>query len=85
MEATRYGPRLSALVGLLGSAFRLSFRKTQTLLDQLLGVQISRGAMAIKRPWILPVNSRWFTSMKLVPPPVMRMEAILIANAAGKG
>jgi len=38
VEATRYGPKLSALVGLLGSAFPLSFSKTQTLLDQLLGV-----------------------------------------------
>jgi transposase len=33
-------------VGLLGSAFPLSFSKTQALLDQLLGVEISRGAIA---------------------------------------
>jgi len=46
VELSRYGPRLSALVGLLGSAFPLSFSKTQTLLDQLLGVEISRGAIA---------------------------------------
>ena len=46
VEASRYGPRLSALVGLLGSAFPLSFSKTQALLDQLLGVEISRGAIA---------------------------------------
>jgi len=38
VEASRYGPRLSALVGLLGSAFPLSCSKTQALLDQLLGV-----------------------------------------------
>jgi hypothetical protein len=43
LEATRYGPRLSALVGLLGSAFPLSFSKTQALLDQLLGVEYSCG------------------------------------------
>jgi len=49
VEATRYGPRLSALVGLLGSAFPLSFRNTQALLDQLLGVEISRGAIAAIR------------------------------------
>jgi transposase len=49
LEATRYGPRLSALVGLLGSAFPLSFSKTQALLDQLLGVEISRGAIAAIR------------------------------------
>lgn len=49
VEASRYGPRLSALVGLLGSAFPMSFSKTQALLDQLLGVQISRGAMATIR------------------------------------
>jgi transposase len=49
VEATRYGPRLSALVGLLGSAFPLSFSKTQALLDQLLGVEISRGTIAIIR------------------------------------
>jgi transposase len=38
VEPTRYGPRLSALVGLLGSAFPLSFGKTQALLNQLLAV-----------------------------------------------
>ena len=31
---------------LLGSAFPLSFRKTQALLDELLGVEISRGTIA---------------------------------------
>ena len=41
MGATRYEPKLSALVGLLGSAFPLSFSKTQALHDQLLGVQYS--------------------------------------------
>ena len=46
VEASHYGPRLSALVGLLGSAFPLSFSKTQTLLQQLVGVELSRGAIA---------------------------------------
>jgi hypothetical protein len=46
LEATRYGHRLSALVSLLGSAFPLSFSNTQALLDQLLGVEISIGAIA---------------------------------------
>ena len=45
-EASRYGPRLSALVGLLGSTFPLSFSKTQVLINQLLGVEMSRGAIA---------------------------------------
>jgi len=49
VEPSRYGPRLSALVGLLGSAFPLSFGRTQALLDQLLGVAISRGAIATIR------------------------------------
>ena len=49
VEPSRYGPRLSALVGLLGSAFPLSFGGTQALLDQLLGVDISRGAIATIR------------------------------------
>ncbi len=49
VEASHYGQRLSALVGLLGSAFPLSFSKSQVLLDQLLGVEISRGAMATIR------------------------------------
>ena len=43
VEHSRYGPRLSALVGLLGSAFPLSFSKTQALLDKLLGVEYSCG------------------------------------------
>jgi transposase len=49
VEPSRYGPRLSALVGMLGSAFPLSFGRTQALLDQLLGVEISRGAIATIR------------------------------------
>jgi transposase len=49
VEPGRYGPRLSGLVGLLGSAFPLSFGRTQALLDQLLGVEISRGAIATIR------------------------------------
>ena len=49
VEATRYGPRLSALVGMLGSAFPLSFSKTQALLNQLLGVEISCGTIATIR------------------------------------
>jgi transposase len=36
-------------VGLLGSAFPLSFSKTQALLDQLLGVEISCGTIATIR------------------------------------
>ena len=46
VEASHYGPRLSALVGLLGSAFPLSFSKTQALLQQLGGVEMSCGAIA---------------------------------------
>jgi hypothetical protein len=49
VEASHYGPRLSALVGLLGSAFPLSFSKTQALLDQPLGVEISCGTIATTR------------------------------------
>jgi transposase len=49
VEATSYGPKLSALVVLLGSAFPLSFSKTQVLLDQLLGVEISCGTIATIR------------------------------------
>jgi transposase len=49
VDASPYGPRLSALVGLLGSAFPLSVSKIQALLDQLLGVAISRGAIAAIR------------------------------------
>ena len=36
------GPKLSALVGLHDSAFPSTFSKTQALVDQLLGLQISR-------------------------------------------
>ena len=37
VEASQYGQRLSALVGLLGSAFPVSFSTAQTLLDQRQG------------------------------------------------
>jgi hypothetical protein len=46
VEACRYGPKLSGLVGLLMGSFPLSFSKVQLLLDQLLGVEISRGALS---------------------------------------
>ena len=36
-------------MGLLGSAVPLSFSKTQALLDELLGVEISRGTIALVR------------------------------------
>ena len=49
VEVSHYGRRLSALVGLLGSAFPLSFSKTQALLNQLLGLEISRSAIATVR------------------------------------
>jgi transposase len=45
VEAARYGPRLSTLVGLLGSALPLSISKTQELLHHL-GVVISRAGIA---------------------------------------
>jgi transposase len=49
VEASRYGPKLSGLVGLLMGSFPLSFSKVQLLLDQLLGVEISRGALSDMR------------------------------------
>ena len=49
VEASYYGPRLSALVGLLGSAFPLSVRKSQALLQQLLGLTISCGTITTIR------------------------------------
>jgi hypothetical protein len=54
VESSRYGPRLSGLVGLLGSAFPLSISKSQALLDQLLGIEMSRGAIAQVR---LPLSA----------------------------
>ncbi len=48
VEASRYCRRLSALVVLLGSAFPLSFTKTQALLDHLLGAGGGRNTTAEK-------------------------------------
>ena len=45
VESGGFGPRLSALVGLLGGAYHLSHRKVQGLLDQVLGIAISTGAI----------------------------------------
>jgi transposase len=45
VESSRYGLRLSGLVGLLGSAFPLRISKSQALLQQLLGLTISRGTI----------------------------------------
>ena len=43
------GPRLSAQVGLLGSAFPFSLCKTKTLLNQLPGVESASAPMASGR------------------------------------
>jgi transposase len=45
VESGGFGPQLSALVGLLGGTYHLSYRKVQSLLDQVLGVEISTGAI----------------------------------------
>jgi transposase len=49
VETSHYGPRLSSLVGLLGSAFPLSMGKTSEPLERLLGVSISGGAIVAIR------------------------------------
>lgn len=49
LEPSRYGARLSALLALLSTVYPLSFCKTQALLDQVLGVEISRSAIATNR------------------------------------
>ena len=58
VEASHDGPRLSALVGLLGSVFRLSFSKSQALPKQLLGVAVSRGEIATIRQRLSAVLAR---------------------------
>ncbi len=45
LEVSRYGPRLSSLIALLGAAFPLSIRKSQALLQQVLGVKLSRASI----------------------------------------
>jgi len=45
VESGGFGPQLSALVGLLGGAYHLSHRKVRSLLDQVLGVEISTDAI----------------------------------------
>ena len=49
LGANPYGTSLSEMLGLLGNAFSLSFSKSKVLLNQLLGVEISRGAIATIR------------------------------------
>jgi transposase len=39
VESGGFGPRLSALVGLLGGGYHLSHRKVQGVLDQVMGIQ----------------------------------------------
>ena len=46
VETRHYGPPLNDLVNPLGSTFPLSFSKSMALLDQLLGVKMSLGAIA---------------------------------------
>jgi hypothetical protein len=45
VETSGYGSRLSSLVGLLGCVYHLSHRKVQGLLDQVLSITISTGAI----------------------------------------
>ena len=45
VENGGFGPQLSALVGLLGGVYHLSHRKVRSLLDQVLRVELSTGAI----------------------------------------
>ena len=45
VEVSRYGPRLSSLIALLSAAFPLSISRSQTLLQQVLGVELSRASI----------------------------------------
>ena len=45
VDVSRYGPRLSSLLALLGAAFPLSISKSQALLQQVLGVELSRASI----------------------------------------
>ena len=45
VEVSRYGPRLSSLIALLSAAFPLSISKSQALLQQVLGVELSRASI----------------------------------------
>jgi len=45
VDVSRYGPRLSYLIALLGAAFPLSISRSQALLQQVLGVELSRASI----------------------------------------
>ncbi|MCH9714389.1 MAG: IS66 family transposase [Cyanobacteria bacterium] len=45
VDVSRYGPRLSSLIALLGAAFPLSISRSQALLQQVLGVELSRASI----------------------------------------
>ena len=45
VDVSRYGPRLSSLIALLSAAFPLSISKSQALLQQVLGVELSRASI----------------------------------------
>ena len=62
------GSQLSALVGLLDSAFPMRFSKTQALLDQLLGLQISRWTIATIRQVSCITWSRSGASITVIAP-----------------
>ena len=49
VESGGYGPRLTALVGTLGSTYHLSHHKIQRLLDEAFGVRISTGGISCIR------------------------------------
>ncbi|MBD2550676.1 IS66 family transposase zinc-finger binding domain-containing protein [Microcystis elabens FACHB-917] len=45
VDVSRYGPRLSSLIALMGAAFPLSISRSQALLQQVLGVMLSRASI----------------------------------------
>ena len=49
VESGGYGPRLTALVGTLGSTYHLTHRKIQRLMDEAFGVRISTGGISCIR------------------------------------
>ena len=61
VESSGYGPRLTALVGTLGSTFHLSHLKIQRFLVEGLGVRISTGGISCIRRRLSRVKplGRW--------------------------
>jgi transposase len=84
VDVSRYGPRLSSLIALLSAAFPLSISRSQALLQQVLGVELSRASIVRSLQRVSPALEQPTTAAHraLQQQPVVYVKELLAENRA---